>query len=264
MGTYVIGDLHGCYSEWMQLKDRIEQQDKFATFILVGDIIDRGKETYQLVKWALENITSNGKYQMVIGNHEKEKIGWIAQNMNFIKHQTDLPLTSINVVKCYEDRYQLFKQIDAGAASEVEACDLVFNFVKWTIDLPCIKDIVVNNQRFIITHANLPYSVINSDYTIKENLTPKDKEFIVWDRDTCGFEKIPDTILVHGHTPTLSYESLYGTGVKIKDMYKHLGKIVHTPNRYNVDCGIVFRNSDKNANLAALRLDDLKEFYLYE
>ena len=129
MGTYVVGDLHGCYSEWMQLKDRIEAQDKDARFILVGDIIDRGKETYQLVIWAMENITPNGKYQMVMGNHEKEKVDWIAENMKYIKYQTDLPMTSVNVVKCYEDRFGLFKQLDVGTYSEAETCDLLFNFV---------------------------------------------------------------------------------------------------------------------------------------
>lgn len=264
MGTYIVGDIHGCYSEWIQLKDKIEQQDSNATFILVGDIIDRGKETYQMVMWAMDNITTDGKYQMVIGNHEREKIEGIAESMKFIKYHSDLPLTSINVVKDYNDRFDLFGQLDVGTHSEAETCDLLFNFVKWTISLPYIKDIVVNNQRFIIAHANIPYSIIEDNYSIKKELNAKDKDYILWNRETYGFDKIPNAILVHGHTHTLSIEAFYGTGMNSREVSKHFGKIVHTPNRYNLDCGIVFRGCDKNANLAALRIDDLKEFYLYE
>ena len=166
MGTYIVGDLHGCYSEWMQLKNKIESQDKDATFILVGDIIDRGTETYQLVKWAMENITPDGKYQMVIGNHEKEKIDWINTNKEYIKHNTKEELNSINIVKNYPDRYDLFEQIDSATHSEQETCDFIMEFVDWIKTLSYIKDIVVNNQRFIIVHANIPYYIINEDFTI--------------------------------------------------------------------------------------------------
>ena len=30
LGTYVVGDIHGCYTAWMHLKDKIEQEDKNA------------------------------------------------------------------------------------------------------------------------------------------------------------------------------------------------------------------------------------------
>lgn len=265
MGTYVVGDLHGCYSEWIQFKNKIESQDKNATFILVGDIIDRGKETYLMVKWAMENITPDGKYQMVLGNHEKEKIEWLTENLKLVKYHTDLPLTSINVIKCLEDRYRFHQQIDVGTHSEDETCDLVFNFIKWTVYLPYYKDIVVNNQRFIIAHANFPYSAVEDDeYTIKTDLDEISKDFILWNRDLYGFDKIKDAILVHGHTHTLGCDTLFGSNISSKDANKYFGKIIHTPNRYNLDCGLVHKDVDSNANLAALRLDDLKEFYLYE
>ena len=39
MGTYVIGDVHGCYTQFMELLERIEKRDSDARFILTGDII---------------------------------------------------------------------------------------------------------------------------------------------------------------------------------------------------------------------------------
>ena len=54
MSTYVVGDIHGCYNEWLAFKNRLEQEDKDAKFILVGDIIDRGQST-------VDSIAVNGK-----------------------------------------------------------------------------------------------------------------------------------------------------------------------------------------------------------
>jgi len=37
---------------------------------LVGDIVSRGTEDAQMLAWAYENVTLDGKYQMVLGNHD--------------------------------------------------------------------------------------------------------------------------------------------------------------------------------------------------
>ena len=34
-------------------------------------------------------------------------------------------------------------------------------------------------------------------------------------------------------------------------------------NRINLDCGLVYRQYGRPGNLAAVRLDDLEEFYLF-
>ena len=72
--TYAVGDLHGCLNEWLQLRDKIQKKDSKAKFILIGDIIDRGEQVVELCDWAVKHITPNGKYQMIIGNHEHDKI----------------------------------------------------------------------------------------------------------------------------------------------------------------------------------------------
>ena len=35
MATYVVGDIHGCFREWISLKSKIEALDQRAEFILV-------------------------------------------------------------------------------------------------------------------------------------------------------------------------------------------------------------------------------------
>lgn len=73
MGSYAVGDIHGCFDEWIEFKNKIEYLDKSARFILVGDIVDRGPKENDMIGWALKNITKTGKYRMIIGNHEYDR-----------------------------------------------------------------------------------------------------------------------------------------------------------------------------------------------
>lgn len=257
MATYVIGDIHGCYDEWIQFKNNIEKQDNTARFILVGDIIDRGPKVIEMIQWAMESITSDGKYQMVIGNHEDEKIAWWNDCKKYAEQTGNLE----SILNLYPDRYN-FQDIFIRNNLGIDEMGTV---IDWFSTLPYYKDIQINNKRFIIAHANIPYSIVkvNTDtdeYILKDNdkLSNKDKEFIVWSRDIDGFKKIPNAILIHGHTPTITSYAF-----SPKDNNSTRGKIYYTHNRINIDCGLVFRYDDKNANLAAIRLEDLKEYYLY-
>lgn len=255
MSTYAVGDIHGCYDQWMELKNRIEKDDGNAKFILVGDIIDRGPKTIEMINWAKENITSDGKYQMVLGNHEHEKILWWDLELIPIARECQYNGVELTLDMVYADRYGFSEQFTKNGLGVKECREAI----SWFRTLPFYKDIVVNNQRFLIAHANIPYSIINEDNTLKTELDKKSIDFILWDRDPYNFEKIRDVILINGHTPTIIPEAFpyYITS----DEY--FGKIFRLPNRYNIDCGAVFKGQVKEANLAALRLDDLKEIYLY-
>ena len=73
MATWVVGDIHGCYETFMSLLENPEIRED-DTIILIGDIIDRGPDTLKMIKWAMDNISENGKYQMICGNHEDNVI----------------------------------------------------------------------------------------------------------------------------------------------------------------------------------------------
>lgn len=251
MGTYVVGDIHGCYDEWIQLKDRIEKEDTNARFILVGDIIDRGPKTIEMLNWAKKNITEDGKYQMILGNHEHEKILW--WDNWFIPKYREYQYAGITcgLDLIYTDNYgfsELFIEKGLGVSDFREA-------ISFFRKLPLYKDLVINNQRYIIAHANIPYSIIKEDNTLSKKLNSKQIEYIVWDRDTSNFEKIENVILVNGHNPSVFPDCVVKGG--------ELEKIQYHRNRIAIDCGLVYRPHMKIGNLAAIRLEDKKEFYLY-
>lgn len=71
--TYVVGDIHGCYQEWLALEARIlrhASRHAVEPFIVsVGDLIDRGPASAHVVRHFMHG-TKKGTHAVVLGNHE--------------------------------------------------------------------------------------------------------------------------------------------------------------------------------------------------
>ncbi len=89
MGTWVIGDVHGCYDEFIEMVNKVEKMDKSPTFILIGDIEDRGPKSREMMDWAVENVTEDGKFQMVLGNHEDNIITSFESALDIIERDAE-------------------------------------------------------------------------------------------------------------------------------------------------------------------------------
>ena len=76
---YIIGDIHGCFIEYMALDAQIKAHAKKNNWdpliVSVGDLVDRGKRSQDVVSIFLSGSTK-GTHLSVLGNHEAE----------FIKH----------------------------------------------------------------------------------------------------------------------------------------------------------------------------------
>lgn len=243
MAVYAVGDIHGCFDEWMELKNRIERFDPVAIFILLGDIIDRGDKQIDMLEWAVENISEDGKYQMIMGNHEEMKIGF----KKYVGNYKD------GYGSIYEPYYWFYTMHKNNIPS-----DKVIEYLEWMEKLPLYKDITVNKRRFILVHGGLSSNCVENN-KIRDNLTQRDKQDILWNRSIDNLSGIKDAIIVHGHTPTLIREAFhYKDSVNFNSV---AGKIYKVEDKYNIDCGIVY--GDSKSNLAALNLNTLEEIYLY-
>jgi serine/threonine protein phosphatase 1 len=70
--TYVIGDLHGCYDEFIELTKQIGITDD-DLIISLGDIVDRGNKSVELYDYF-----KNRKNSIVLmGNHERKHLNGI-------------------------------------------------------------------------------------------------------------------------------------------------------------------------------------------
>lgn len=72
MATYVVGDIHGCFRTFETLVRSLEYSPGRDRLWLVGDLVNRGPLSGDVVRWAMdqgESVTA------VLGNHDLHAIG---------------------------------------------------------------------------------------------------------------------------------------------------------------------------------------------
>jgi bis(5'-nucleosyl)-tetraphosphatase (symmetrical) len=71
MATYAIGDIQGCYHAFMALLARLNFNEKHDKLWLVGDIVNRGSGSLEVLRWCYQHQNS---INMVLGNHDLHAI----------------------------------------------------------------------------------------------------------------------------------------------------------------------------------------------
>ncbi len=67
MGTYVIGDVHGCYKTLCSLLKQINFQPHTDQLWFVGDLVNRGPRNISVLKWLYDH---QNHIKIVLGNHD--------------------------------------------------------------------------------------------------------------------------------------------------------------------------------------------------
>ena len=67
MATYAIGDIQGCNHAFMALRAQLEFDKKRDQLWLVGDLINRGRGSLEVLRWCYQHQTS---LKIVLGNHD--------------------------------------------------------------------------------------------------------------------------------------------------------------------------------------------------
>lgn len=72
MREIVVGDIHGCYHTLLKLLLQVEYQEGIDRIIFLGDYIDRGLKSYEVVSFLIELEKNVGKDMCIclMGNHE--------------------------------------------------------------------------------------------------------------------------------------------------------------------------------------------------
>ena len=227
MATYVVGDIHGCFREWINFKSKIERTDENAEFILVGDILDKGPHSMEMLKWAMKKIIPGSNYQMILGNHEVEKIDWLKkvlthQDKNFWKDQN----TARNMLSM--DGYEFYKI----------CCEKNFTWEDMNTILMWLDTQPHFIEKEVVTSScTTRYLIIHDPQRVKDHT---------------------DNLIIHGHIPTALNKCPSTNAVP--------GKIWISGNMINVDCGLVYGVSKKHGlygDLCAICLENLQEIYYY-
>ena len=241
---YVIGDVHGCFKDLMKLLDKIEEKDKAARFIFVGDFIDRGPDVWETLEWAKGHVTKTGKYRSVMGNHEKMIIEWYPDFCRWYEKRKDRAPVPM----------PMYDFLERVIEQEKDTPECLRPYVDFFRTLPLQITVRVPGKG----RKRITYDIVHAFVPPRGTHKRKQEAFYLWDREK-GFEGNfeNDHVIVHGHTPTV-IECSYVPGTIP-------GMISYRRNAVNVDGGCVFapNHPESPCMLCALCLENLEEIYPY-
>ena len=233
MATYVISDIHGMCNKFIELLNKIKLKETDTLYIL-GDVLDREPNPIK----TLFEIMSMPNAICMLGNHEDMALDCLKFLMNDITEQSLSEVSEEMLENLVTWQYNGSKT----TLDEFRALDKVNRrkIIDYIEDMPEKEEISVSGQKYLLVHGGLgdfyPGKPIE-DYTIEE---------LIWARAEYDIQYFDDTYVVTGHTPT---QGIPGN--------PRPGFIFRQNNHIAIDCGAVRRSG----RLAAIRLDDGKEFY---
>lgn len=261
MSYYVMSDIHGCYDELIDMLKIINFSDH-DILICAGDYIDRGKQSYEMLKW-IENKHSN--IILVKGNHDEE----FATNIDIMqlvsKKNNKENYNNNDTNKLYEIAKKLSNQNGnlfdyyGTIGKMIKEDDISLNdLLRWKNlinEMPFYYNFKINNRECIVVHAGY---IDNLDGVETDDKFNSIEDFYLYARDDAYmFGGKKHSIVVAGHTPTIFDEEFPYNNGNVYHMYDDEMDC----DFYNIDCGSAYRTVKKEAKLACIRIDDLKIFY---
>ena len=92
---FLVGDIHGCFFEFLDLLSAVNYDRTKHRLILLGDIINRGPHSWEMLKWVKSH-----NVEIIQGNHEEAFIRFARGNqpitpaLDELKRQMDKDLES--------------------------------------------------------------------------------------------------------------------------------------------------------------------------
>ena len=114
-----MGDVHGCFNEFLDLLKAAGYNRKTHRLILLGDIINRGPHSFEMLEWVKAR-----KVEMIQGNHEEAFV-------RFVRGKKRLP--------------PVFSELKQKMGGKLEG------WLKWMENLP----LYIKEKGFIAVHAGL-------------------------------------------------------------------------------------------------------------
>jgi serine/threonine protein phosphatase 1 len=226
---WVIPDIHGCYYTLKKLLEDKIKISKSDELYFLGDIIDRGKHSKQVLDYLIDLETQGYQIKPIKGNHEEYFIS---------AYESELAHKKTIFGKAHSKDFMFWYKV--GGKETLQSFDLKRleeipdSYIKWINKLPYYYIL----DKYVIVHAGLNFNIENPF---------RDKSFML---NCTNFEVIPEKIqhktIIHGHIP-LSMEGIE-TLKKEKDTFHYIC----------IDNGCYYEKDDAYGSLLALNLKDLE------
>lgn len=181
--AFVVSDIHGCYDQFIKV---LEHWDKEMELVILGDLIDRGDKSLEVVQHVMElKDTYGDKVTVLKGNHEDMFLNFLDDPFEcgeifFINggNRTAFSFTNDEFLmfKSYEERVKLIKLMNPEV-DFIRNLDLYYEF---------------GNVLFV--HAGI--NPLLSDW---RNTSETD---FMWTRNMTYNKNETGLTIVFGHTPT--------------------------------------------------------------
>ena len=169
--TIAIGDIHGCFYSFKTLIENEIQLTKTDKLILLGDYIDRGLQSKELIDYILELQKQNFDIITLLGNHEAL------------------------LLDAYKDTKHLSKWLINGGAETLDSfaiktlSELDSKYIKFFESLKPYYQI----DNYLFVHAGFNNDTINPF---------SDTYSMLWkSRSTYTHPLLKNKIIIHGHSP---------------------------------------------------------------
>jgi serine/threonine protein phosphatase 1 len=173
----------------MNLIEEIKKKDENYELIFVGDFIDRGENSYQIIQFILNNINIKNKIYAVKGNHEKMAFNYFFSSINdkiWLRNGGDVVISSYmkhlnketNIT--YESNIDLREQALEELKKDIKELNklpyyLIFNNEK-----------INENRKLLITHA--PSLEFIDEYIENDYKNTLNDDLILWNRKLPSFK----------------------------------------------------------------------------
>jgi serine/threonine protein phosphatase 1 len=234
---YVMSDVHGCFRTFEKMLKKIGFKPSDQLYIL-GDVIDRGAYGVDM----LRHVMAQSNVKMLMGNHEYLMLDMLRYNGR---------LHDIREIECWTDDNGGAPTLKALRALPKGGMDEILDFVA---ALPFEDALEINGKKYHLVHG-------------RPHLTNAEKEIIeshrfdmhdsLYEHFKCQLELVWGHFLPH--IIKRDEKFIFGRTITFRYSDELPSRILYRNGNIGLDCGCARR--DRLGRLAALRLDDMKEFY---
>ncbi|MGV3465407.1 MAG: metallophosphoesterase family protein [Heyndrickxia sp.] len=185
----VISDIHGCLNEFQELLKLANFDPVKDQLILLGDYVDRGNYSKEVVEFVKELVMTNGVIALK-GNHDQMFCDWLKEPIETLeRYFRNGGLATIQSFLAIDHKEEIEENTYRKWAEDIkEENKELIDFLE---ELPYFYE----SDSFIFVHAG-----INPNHEDWKNTSDHD---FIWIRDPFLHVDHPfDQTIIHGHTPT--------------------------------------------------------------
>lgn len=122
MGTYIVGDVHGCFRTLEALLHRIAFEPSTDRLVFVGDLVNKGPDSLSVLRWVQRHRQTA---ETVLGNHE---------------------------LRLLRRHFGLAREKSSDTFDDVLTANDRADLITWILSRP----LLIDAESFAVTHAGIP------------------------------------------------------------------------------------------------------------